>query len=361
MISYWVNAAGSFGLEQYLARRTPDLAAWIKLRTYESLGAELEVSGGAHIFSALDQLSDDGRDMVGELYDRLAELRPADRLLNDPRRVSRRFQLLTKMFNAGINRFTAYRAAEDVESARFPVFVREESQHDGALTGLLTDPKQLGRALLALRVRGHRLADLLVVEFCDLSDAEGVVRSASAYQIGGHIVPAHLLSGHQWMLKWTGSDHDERAMQEHFDYVRGNPHEAWLRRVFALAGVDYGRVDYGVSGETLQVWEINLNPTLGPSRGPDPPRFAPKIDAVLQESRRLYNGNIQAAFRALDPDRDQSRVTVRLDSARLARVKAGRLNTERRHAARRFLSGIYEHRQVGWLFRAIYSRLLPRR
>jgi hypothetical protein len=30
------------------------------------------------------------------------------------------------------------------------------------------------------------------------------------------------------------------------EFVEGNPHEAWLRRVFAVAGTDYGRMDYGV-------------------------------------------------------------------------------------------------------------------
>ena len=42
---------------------------------------------------------------------------------------------------------------------------------------------------------------------------------------------------------------------------------AWLRRVFAVAGVDYGRVDYGVLDGVPQVWEINLNPTIGRPAG----------------------------------------------------------------------------------------------
>jgi len=360
VISFWVNAAGSWAMEEYLARRAPDLMDRVRLCTYESLTPDLEVTGGAHIFSALDQLGAGGRAAVAALHDRLSERFPADRLLNHPRRVARRYELLTKLFDAGINGFRAHRAAEGLEAVRFPVFVREESGHSGALTALLGSRREIARALRALRARGYRVADLLVVEFCDVSDSEQRFRMASACKVGEHIVPAFLISGRNWMLKWNESDHGEQAMQENLDYLLGNPHEAWLRRIFALAAVDYGRIDYGVRGGTLQVWEINLNPTIGPTPGAAPAALAPQLEALRQHGLRVYHSAMQKAFRALDPAVDHARVVVRLDPALLARMRAEAGRTKRRGAALRFLDAVYRHPKIGWPFRAAYSWLLPR-
>ncbi|HEX7025452.1 MAG TPA: hypothetical protein VF187_11595, partial [Gemmatimonadales bacterium] len=174
------------------------------------------------------------------------------------------------------------------------------------------------------------------------------------------IVPAHLLSGKNWMLKWEESEHGERAMQEHLDYVLGNPHQAWLRRVFDLAGVEYGRIDYGMRGDTLQVWEINTNPTLGPPRNPPLVTLAPNLEAMLQEARTVHHDALRAAFQSLDTGRDDDRMAVRLEAATLARMEAETIKLRRRHAALRFLLGVYGHPVVGRIFRAAYSRFLPR-
>jgi hypothetical protein len=262
--------------------------------------------------------------------------------------------------NTGINTFKAQRAAEASVAVRFPVFVREESNHNGALTGLLTSRRELERALLALRARGFPLTDLLIVEFCDLSDAEGVFRTASAVRLGEHIIPVHLLSGRRWMLKWDESDHGERAMQENLEYVLGNPHRAWIRRIFDLAGVDFGRIDYGIRGDTLQAWEINTNPTLGPPRGPEPLPFAPKPEALLQESRVFFHTALRGAFQELDATTGGARVTVGIDPVLIARMRAEEAVVERQRKVLGVLHRIYSLPLIGRLFRAGYSRFLPR-
>jgi len=361
LISFWVNASGTFGMEQYLAKRAPQLADRMDLHRYEGLASSLEVDACAHIFGALDQLTASGHAAVAALYDQLSPHYPAGRLLNNPRRVRLRYDLLTTLFDAGINNFRARRVAEATETMRYPVFLREESGHDGPLTGLLTSRRELGRALLALRARGFRADDLLIVEFCDLSDAEGRYRSASAVKVGEHIVPVHLLSGSHWMLKWDESDHDERAMQEHFDYVVENPHEAWVRRIFEHARIDYGRIDYGIRGEELRAWEINTNPTLGPGRGPPAPPLAPKLEAMLTDSRIFFHGALRKAFRSLDSDEVHPGVIVRLDPALLARIRVETRRRQRREALLRLLQRMYGGRRIGKLFRVAYSRFLPRR
>ena len=45
-----------------------------------------------------------------------------------------------------------------------------------------------------------------------------------------------------------------------------NPHQDALREIFGLAGIDYGRMDYGLLDGKVQVWEINTNPTIIGSR-----------------------------------------------------------------------------------------------
>jgi len=361
MISFWVNAAGSFGMEEYIARRLPGLGERLQIRTYESLAPENELFTGPHVFASLCQLPPSGHALVASLSSRLRQAVPSVRLLNDPHRSAGRFELLTRLHAAGINRFRAWRASEADSVDRFPVFVRQDSGHEGALTRLLRDRRELAVALRSLRVRGLRLDDLLVVEFCDLADGDGIVRMASVYKVGEHVVPAFLLRSRQWMLKWNLSDQDAPAMQEFLCYVSDNPHEAWVRRIFALAGIDYGRLDYGICGDTLQVWEINLNPTPGPPPGPEPPPLEPPLEEMLQEGRRIYNRAMWNAFTALDPCGESGTVPIRLDPALIDGMQRDLKRVRRRGATLGVLRDIYRNRLIGWPIRAAYSLLLPRR
>jgi hypothetical protein len=52
--------------------------------------------------------------------------------------------------------------------------------------------------------------------------------------------------------------------EENSNYLAGSSHEAQVREVFGIAGIEYGRIDYGVCGDKIQVWEINTNPDLNP-------------------------------------------------------------------------------------------------
>ena len=45
-------------------------------------------------------------------------------------------------------------------------------------------------------------------------------------------------------------------------YLETNPHEQDLREFFKLARIDYGKIDYSILGDRLQVWEINTNPHI---------------------------------------------------------------------------------------------------
>jgi hypothetical protein len=82
---------------------------------------------------------------------------------------------------------------------------------------------------------------------------------------------------------------DERKLREEREFVETNPHEAWVREVFRVAGVEYGRIDYAILDGRPQAWEINTNPGVWHHPGAD------RIAYQELVARRLV-----AAFEELD-------------------------------------------------------------
>src|SRR5581483_1967617 len=183
------------------------------------------------------------------------------RLLNDPSRVLSRYELICELSSNGQNHYRARRPGEGLDSLRYPVFIRAERGHDGSITPLLHSAAAVHRALIWTRILGFQTQELLIVEFCDTSDGEGLFRKYSAFMVGDDVLPRHLLFSRNWQLKQpdiTNAD-TERETQV---YIERNPHRDTLRDIFRRAGVDYGRIDYSILEKKLQVWEINTNPMV---------------------------------------------------------------------------------------------------
>jgi len=76
-------------------------------------------------------------------------------------------------------------------------------------------------------------------------------------------------------------------------YARSNPHAVELAEIFALAQVDFGRIDYGLRNGRIEVFEINTNPDLLSARAlSDPERRANyilpwQVPAIAATFRRL--------------------------------------------------------------------------
>lgn len=64
----------------------------------------------------------------------------------------------------------------------------------------------------------------------------------------------------------------EESLAIEHAYLDANPHEAELREIFDLAGINYCRIDYGMKDGHIQVWEINTNPTILKGRHLNSPR-----------------------------------------------------------------------------------------
>src|SRR5678816_652589 len=117
--------------------------------------------------------------------------------------------------------------------------------------------------------------------------------------------------GDGWMLKSHGNAPTEPEIDRENAYVLGNPHEAELRRIFDLAGIDYGRIDYAMVGGRIETWEINLNPTIRRGRQTDPVPIPPEINRLRDPGREHFTRSLEAALLAVDTGGTPIRLPVR--------------------------------------------------
>jgi hypothetical protein len=87
-----------------------------------------------------------------------------------------------------------------------------------------------------------------------------------------------------------------------------NAFDGHLRKVFDVAGVEYGRADFGFFQGRIQVFEINTNPCIDQAE-PDP-------SAIRTASMKLAWGKYMQALRAID---SRGGWPVRLADGRLQR------------------------------------------
>ena len=243
-----------------------------------------------YIFTDVERLDTAETERALTLQQRLAAHPDTALILNHPTHSMRRFEVLTTLHERGFNTFSVYHANDLPESPRWPVFVRDENEHGTGFSGLLRSHEELRCHLRTLK---GRLEGKAVVEFCDTADDAGVVRKYGAFNVFGRIVARQIHFSRQWVVREPDIRTPETASEE-LAYVEANPHAEELREIFALARIDYGRIDYSVVDGKIQVWEINTNPMiLIPRDRDDPLRFAAH-DAFGQAFNR--------ALEALMPD-----------------------------------------------------------
>jgi hypothetical protein len=323
VISFFVSQAGAHTIRDYLTSRGETIAHELNVVSYEELSKLRHVPPGVTIFSALDHLTSLQSTVVARIRDQLAASQ--QRVLNHPQRSLGRYDLLQTLHRSGRNSFAAFRASEAGRVDRFPVFIRNEHLHNGSLTPLLYSRSEVQQALRSLMARGRPIHALLIVEFCDTSRGTGLFPKYSAFKIGDAVLPRYFQVSTDWMVKAEGSVVNKETIAEERNYLESNPHESWLREIFALARIDYGRIDYGLLDGVPQVWEINTNPTLA-----RPPRSAPRPEreqyrALLDQSRQIFHDRFRAELRALSvppPGARDVPVVIDLDVRRQLRVQA---------------------------------------
>ena len=234
----------------------------MKLAFYEDEPSRAELPVAAtYVFTDVDRLSASGAERAAGLADSLAGLPGGPTVLNHPRRVLRRYELLRALHERGVNPFRAHRVLETRVPARFPVFLKFEDRHDGPDSPLLRTQRELDRAVAQLFRASEDLSSLLMIEFDDVSDEDGMFHRQVTYVIGEELIHGNLAFGTNWVVKYGGAAtgaqlEAQRAASE------STTHDPLLRELASHAGVGYGRFDYSIVAGGIRVWELNTNPTL---------------------------------------------------------------------------------------------------
>lgn len=278
MIHYHVRERHAHTMRGFLKHWAPSLRAHVAVLPYEATFGRRTLPPGTHVFSDVERLRPSEIRLATALADRVA--RAGSRVLNHPRDVLTRHALLDALYAAGINRFRSHRRL-DPDRIRYPVFLRSEREHDGPLTPLLHGPREVRRARRRLALRPLALrGGLLAVEFEDMRDAAGVYRKYSVLRVGDAWLGRHILVSRDWMLK-VADVVDADTLRAEEAYLEAVPHLDVVKRCFAIARIEYGRIDYAVCGDRLAVWEINTNPGHMPQRAKLHPERIPFQERAL--------------------------------------------------------------------------------
>jgi hypothetical protein len=183
----------------------------------------------------------------------------AQSILNHPSRVLGRYELLRQLYSNGINRFRVYSWTEREEKMAYPVFLRCANDHFGPRTQLIKTREVFLDLCHQVQEKCADTSNWIAVEFCNTLGKDGLYRKYAAFRIGDMIVPGHIIYSDNWVTK---DSLPEPLRDEENTYLENNPHQDELMRIFRLANIEYGRIDYALLDGNIQVWEINTNPVL---------------------------------------------------------------------------------------------------
>jgi hypothetical protein len=248
-----------------------------------------------YIFTDLERLDVPTRQTLAQIWEQLSQLPEPPRLINHPLRVKRRLDLLNSLHQAGINTFDAYPilAHGYPVPRQFPVFIRDADEHDGPMGTLLNNQAELEQAIDTLRVFKEWRPSSIVVEFINTANALGHYQKYGAFRVGDAIISNHIQENSHWMVKQGLSGLSPDLLEREVAYMKNNVYAPALMEVFQLANIDFGRIDYAVVNDRIQVFEINTNPTF----------FYPKSKSAPErlENQLYVSGRLIEAFRALEP------------------------------------------------------------
>lgn len=268
MIYYLCSDRHPYTLGILLLNYPGPVCTRVRILTYSSVRRLAEIPPGTFIFTDFDRLSARELSDARLLWNHLKSFGNRVKLLNDPSVVPNRFELLRRLYDEGINAFNVYRISECSRVARFPVFIRQESEHRAPLTELLASRTQLESVVARLSSDFPKPNDLMVVEFANKPFKDGLFRKYGAFRVGESVYGQHCFVRSNWHIKEPERQYNAARLREHEDYIACNSHAAVLADICSCVGIDYGRIDYCVIDGRVQVFEINTNPTVL-DRGPE--------------------------------------------------------------------------------------------
>jgi hypothetical protein len=271
VIVYVVRRRHRYTIDQFLAAYARRLPFRLEVLSWERAFRARRLPRATYLLTDLERLAPADQERAARIRSALVEA--GARVLNDPLRSLGRYEMLRRLHDAGLNDFDAVRLTEGRWPERWPVFVRDEREHVGALTPLLHSREELAAAVESLVAEGRTRDGRIAVGFGAEADPDGSFRKYGAFRVGDRIVPRHVFWSKDWVVRSAGRV-DAAREQEELRYVRESPHERELREIFDRARIDYGRIDYGLVGGRVQTWEINTNAVLAGDDGSGPQRAA---------------------------------------------------------------------------------------
>lgn len=280
-ILFITTSEHSYTLDGYL--KSPHRRAAARVISYDSLSRRRLITAATVIFTDLERLRHHELEFAGRMFQQLAAA--GMRTLNDPGRVAQRAELLYRLHAAGINRFRAWPAALDPRPTRFPVFFKCAAGHDQHVDSLLGDQDALERELARLRATSFPLTHMLVIEFANEALRPGVWRRHAMYRIASTLVPAAVVTESSPFVK-SGTKHlaNEAENAASVAEIAENPYARPLEHAFDLAGIDFGRADFGFDGGSPAIYEINTNPSIPRRAGSAHPGLAA---ATMELTKRV--------------------------------------------------------------------------
>lgn len=291
MFLFLTTPGHGYTVEELVHPLTNDDVPRCMATTYDAILRSSHTKKAVHVFTDLERLSNGDLIAVSDLY---RTLRKASiPCLNDTARVMGRYQLLNKLFEEGINPFAVYRADGLPKPAQFPVFVRNEADHDGPMSALIRGQEELDGYLKRLIDGGRPLRGLLVIEYAAEPLQSGIWRKTGTYRIGKNHAVGHQFPSDNWVVKGYGQHVTNEALQlEEKAAVIANDVPDNVRRAFDIAGIEWGRADHTTLRGREIVFEINTAPV---------PWMTDRYGNTIRvETKRAKRARIYALMRDID-------------------------------------------------------------
>lgn len=288
MICFACTAAHSYTFARLLRfAGVPEIKVW----SYDRLFRARFLPRATWIFTDFDRLNFWELELAARIFRNVVGAGlPA---LNDPAVIAQRFSLLRRLHRAGFNQFNVWSVEMEEWPERYPVFLRTQSAHRGALTDLLHDRTSLARAIDAALAKGRPRCELMIVEYCAEPVRDRLFRKFAMFRAGPTMIANLCVHQSSWIAK-----DGERGIagQELYDdeyrIIEENRHAEALRPAFEIGEIEFGRADFGLVGGKPQVYEINTNPTFATMRKHPFP--------IRNQASLLFEERFAAALRAID-------------------------------------------------------------
>lgn len=273
----------------------PDLPP-VKCYSYDWLLKQKRLPSATYIFTDRERMDHWQVRTFADYYQRINSMGPGFKAINNPATMLNRRALLRKLYVEKVNPYNAYAVTERQTPEQFPVFIRNEFDHHYPVTGLIESAEALEATLAERVAEGHTEDGLLIIEYCAQPHEGQLFRKLSTYKVGDQVFFHDTVHEENWLVKYGTLNAATQAMYEdEYAMIQNNAFAEELRRIFELAGIDYGRADFGIVNGKPVLYEINTNPT---TRCPKPD--TPHPNATRNQSVQLGWQKYVEALTALD-------------------------------------------------------------